>query len=198
MADVPADRRCSPALSIAGPALEAMRYTANEEELQNLFANLLAASMDSDKSSMVHRAFVDIIRNISSDEAKIIKYLFDNKNQCASIDLKMEVRVEGGRPLFFTLDLFYSMIIIDSGCEVQGGSNIYIDNLIRLRLLEVLEGRTMTDESQYRKIKEHPNTEEYEIYAQSKGGKLRFRNGIIQLTGLGISFASICVCKKNR
>ena len=61
---------------VAGPLIEAMRFTGDNEELREMFANLLANSMDKNTASKAHPAYVDIIKNITSDEAKLIKYFF--------------------------------------------------------------------------------------------------------------------------
>src|SRR5258707_14575419 len=46
--DVPPERITSPDPHVVGPALEALRYTGHEENLRELYANLLATSLDAD------------------------------------------------------------------------------------------------------------------------------------------------------
>src|SRR5438874_638088 len=45
--NVPPERIVTPPLHVAGPVLESLRYTGNEPALREMYANLLAASMDS-------------------------------------------------------------------------------------------------------------------------------------------------------
>ena len=73
--DTPVDEICSPDLAVAGPALESLRYTGHKESLSELYANLLASAMDLKTAKTAHPGFVEIIRNMSSDEADEAKVL---------------------------------------------------------------------------------------------------------------------------
>ncbi len=70
---IPPEQIVTPNPSVAVPALEAMRYTAHEPSLRELFANLLATAMDKDTSEKIHPAFVEIIRQMTPDEARIFR-----------------------------------------------------------------------------------------------------------------------------
>lgn len=72
---VPSERLVTPNPSVAVPALEAMRYTAHEPSLRELFANLLATAMDKETSEKAHPAFIDLIRQMTPDEAQIFKFI---------------------------------------------------------------------------------------------------------------------------
>ena len=73
--EVPEERLRPPEPNIGGPALESLRYTEHKEDLRELYASLLATAMDSATLAQAHPAFVEIIRQLSSDEAKIIRSL---------------------------------------------------------------------------------------------------------------------------
>ena len=62
----------SPDPAIAVPVVEAMRYTSHKEELRQMFTNLLGEAMNAD-STDDHPAFVNIIKQLSPDEGKMIK-----------------------------------------------------------------------------------------------------------------------------
>jgi hypothetical protein len=70
---IPEGRIVTPPLPVAGPALEAMRFTGSESALRELYANLLATAMDKDRIEQAHPAFVEIIKQLSPDEAKLLK-----------------------------------------------------------------------------------------------------------------------------
>ncbi|OWF71984.1 hypothetical protein B4903_22605 [Yersinia frederiksenii] len=74
--DVPPENLISPKANVAGPALEALRYIGHDESLSNLYANLLASSMNKDTANSTHPSFVDIIKQLTSDEAKLFKLFF--------------------------------------------------------------------------------------------------------------------------
>ena len=54
-----------PEAYIAVPALEALSYSINNETLRNMYANLLANSMNKNTKDSVHPSFVDIIKQMS-------------------------------------------------------------------------------------------------------------------------------------
>jgi len=73
--DIPVENRQEPALNIVGPTLEALRYNLDEEELKEMFTNLLLSSMDNRVSQNCHPAFVEIIKQLNSNDAKLLKAL---------------------------------------------------------------------------------------------------------------------------
>jgi len=60
--EIPDDKKCDPKLMISGPTLEALKYTFDEKELREMFLNLLASSMNADKSEIAHPSFVEVIK----------------------------------------------------------------------------------------------------------------------------------------
>jgi Abortive infection alpha len=59
---IPEENRVEPALIIAGPAIDSMKYCGSEPYLRDFFANLLAAAMDSRTTDAAHPAFVEMIK----------------------------------------------------------------------------------------------------------------------------------------
>ena len=64
---------------IAVPAVQYISYCMNNEELRNMYANLLANSMNKVVKDGVHPGFVEIIKQLSPDEAKFLKYMGNTK-----------------------------------------------------------------------------------------------------------------------
>ena len=75
VAGIPPQHRVEPKLVVAGPALEAMKYCGSEPHLRELFANLLAASMDGRRAASAHPAFVEMVKQLSPGEARILRYM---------------------------------------------------------------------------------------------------------------------------
>lgn len=61
-----------PEAYVAVPAIQAISYSMNSEELRNLYANLLAKAMNSDTKDMVHPSFVEIIKQMSPIDALVL------------------------------------------------------------------------------------------------------------------------------
>lgn len=77
--DVPPENIRTPDPAVAGPALESLRYVGHKESLSELYANLLASSMDAETAKNAHPGFVEIIRNLSADEAKVLTFLYKHR-----------------------------------------------------------------------------------------------------------------------
>ncbi len=71
--DVPEENIITPPINIAGPAIEAMRFTGENDELREMYVNLLAASMDKRTSNNVFPRFVEITKNLTTKDAIILK-----------------------------------------------------------------------------------------------------------------------------
>ena len=69
---VPEDRQQDAAPSIALPVMMALRYMEDESILTEMFLNLLARAIDTDRSREAHPGFVKIIEQLSPDEALFI------------------------------------------------------------------------------------------------------------------------------
>jgi Abortive infection alpha len=76
---VPEERRISPPPQILGPVVEGIRYEPEGTPLDEMFQHLLSSSMDSERVSTAHPAFPALIRQLSSDEARILVLLKDRQ-----------------------------------------------------------------------------------------------------------------------
>jgi abortive infection alpha-like protein len=72
---VPEANRISPAPQIIGPVLEGVRYEPEDTPIDQMFSELLSRSMDRERVNEAHPAYPIIIKQLSSDEAKILSSL---------------------------------------------------------------------------------------------------------------------------
>ena len=87
---IPEEKFVEPEPYVAIPAIQQISYCQNSEELRDLYANLLTSSMNADKKWQVHPSFVDIIKQLTPDEAKIIRSIPNFKNNfMPAIDVKL-------------------------------------------------------------------------------------------------------------
>ena len=66
----------TPEAYVAVPALQAISYSMDSEELRNMYANLLAKAMNVDEKDKVHPAFVELIKQMAPQEALILDGIF--------------------------------------------------------------------------------------------------------------------------
>ena len=74
--NIPAENLQEPPLMIAGPVLEALKYTYDEDYLREMYENLLASAMDNRNTNNAHPSFVDAIKQMSPLDARIYAFFF--------------------------------------------------------------------------------------------------------------------------
>lgn len=66
-------RLVTPRLEVDVPALESRRYADEVPELQEMYVNFLGTAMDRETAMRAHPAFAEIIRQMTPDEARIVR-----------------------------------------------------------------------------------------------------------------------------
>lgn len=81
-----------PEAYVAVPAINAISYSYQSDVLLNMYANLLASSMLKDRKWKVHPSYVEIIKQLLPDEAKLLMHIANNtgENEYPLISLSME------------------------------------------------------------------------------------------------------------
>lgn len=186
------DKIITPDPAIVGPALEALRYTGNNEIISELYANLIANAMDLDTVKSAHPGFVEIIKNMTSDEALIVQ-VFSKNMAKPIVDLTLK---DGSGEI--TVISNYSNIGVEAHCKYPELTSSYLDNLCRLGILRIPPGRHLVAADAYDSI---VKTREFEaIYkALSKNEKemtVTKERKFIELTELGVLFRAACVSDK--
>ena len=102
--DVPLERIEPPPIEIAGPTLDAIRYTGDHAHLRELFTNLLASSIDSKTVVDVHPAFVSVIQSLTSNDAKLLKCIARKRPTRAGLGYKKDIKTEDQIRLEHTAD----------------------------------------------------------------------------------------------
>jgi hypothetical protein len=198
LAGVPPERMATPPPNVAGPALEALRFTGHEESLRDMYANLLAASMDTKTAFEAHPSFVEIIKQISPDEARILR-LFAQPRAFPLLDVRWEFSEQndersGGQDVL----RHFSTIGQEAGCTFPDLTPRYLDNLCRLGLAEIPTFFTYTAKGVYEPLEQHPII--LALKAKIEGDPAKKFNASrqgLRVTELGKQFCRICVISHN-
>lgn len=188
--NVPEENIVTPPPHVAGPALESLRYTGSINELKELYANLLASSMDSATTKDAHPSFVEIIKQLSSDEAKLLTALISKEQEPAVTIRNNRKDNSGGR------DQFRNFTVLGEKVGVQDFSRIpnYLDNLCRLGLLKIPASYVLVGENIYKHLDEHPVVKSIiESINKDDSRKSDLVHKTIMVTGLGRQFINTCV-----
>lgn len=195
------DKIVEPETYVAVPAIQAISYSMNSEELRNLYANLLAKAMNSDTKDMVHPSFVEIIKQLSPIDSKIFKEIGSTPSftvaKITAIEYESIESLRQYKTLSESLKSSSKSFSFDRITNIDLDYQIVltsIDNLLRLRLIKEeqlyynaipsdLRG-TKVFESIRSKIKEQMTTKNWTYEEISHD---------ITLTSLGCNFFNICV-----
>lgn len=181
------DKIVTPDAYVAVPALQAISYSMDSEELRNLYANLLAKSMIEDSKDSVHPSFIEIIKQMSPVDAKIFKLIFQADVR-PLIDLTVASGAGGTHPIQFHCSWIDILPIKQVATS--------IDNLIRLGLIEIPYGVSYTTKSVYDRIKQNPlfqTLEQQSLTALGTGDKFEYEEQYIKITDLSTLFYTVCV-----
>ena len=166
----------------------------DNDELRDMYANLLANSMTSIVKNGVHPGFVDIIKQLSPDEAKILRY-FATENIIPTITLRYENNDGSG----ISVVKNFSNVGELTQCENQYTVNKYFDNLNRLGLVESSAVMSaLTDKTLYEPLKKQSYIKtRIADSAVKKAGfeKYEIVEGYMSITDYGREFCNICISK---
>jgi len=192
--NIPIEDIQQPKANIGVPTVDALRYTGEEPDLAEMYANLLANSMDKATAYEAHPGFVDIIKNMASDEAKIMMFLSRNLYY-PLINIKA---VNKANKSFRIAYRHISLLGIDSGGEPPPLAANYIDNLERLGLVSVSTMTKMHDTKNYTRIKEFKQIAGF-IEDINKHDKehVEFDEMRLEVTDLGKQFIRACIIDKR-
>ncbi len=188
---VPPERIQTPNLMIAGPTLEALRFAGSDESLRELYANLLATSLDSETARNAHPSFVTIIRDMSPDEAKVMR-LFATRLNFPIVDVR---RIDPSRAVnqFDLAIRNFSLIGREAACTYPELILSYQDNLCRLGLLEIPSGEFLTEPGIYEPLENDADLQGLREESLSLGHTIRFQRKLIRRTTFGGQFCQACV-----
>lgn len=183
----------SPAPYVALPAIAALSYSMDSEELRDLYANLLSKAMVLGTKDKVHPSFVEIIKQLSPLDAIVFKEIMESSIKpiidlyICNIDDKSEiVTIEN----ITWLDRDYEVVVVA------------LANLARLGLIEIPDDYNYNNDSNYnlvrlfstyKKIYETLNCEIRTIELNNL--EVKERKKFIKLNALSETFYKICVCE---
>ncbi len=178
--DIPPEHIQEPDLAIMGPALEASKYYIEKEPIRNAFAKLIAASFDARKNESTHHSYVEIIKQMNPNDAKIFTKL---KNPFYLLCYSFSIE---SRP-YIRQDIYLD----DCHQEPSLEDSIAIGNLERLNLIAITRqrGGITTHYPETQEIITH--FKQTNLYKTSKEEIILVEQGL--LTEYGWNFRQCCL-----
>jgi len=185
---IPAEQVVEPKASIAGPALQGLAFTHEEPNLREMYLSLLATAMDGRVATEAHPAFVEIIKQLTSEEARLLQAVLRSASSLPVAEIRIAtVGAEGWRILDrHLMDL--RNVATKLPVEMPRGPAM-LDNWVRLGLVEVDYDTQLVGKDAYKWVQERPEYERLSSKHGTETEKVSFQGGIVSRTALGIQFA---------
>lgn len=184
-ADIPVENIIEPKASIAGPVLQGLAFSNEEVPLREMYLKLLATSMDDRVATNAHPAFVEIIRQLNSEEASLLGNLIKVRPSIPIIELRQ--KVSGGYIPMEKHVLNLTNSNSNLPVELSNRAAI-IDNWIRLGLVEVSYTSSLIEESLYGWVMERPEYKAIFSLLKEKDQELDYAKGLMTWTAFGKKF----------
>lgn len=185
---IPEEKIIPVAPEIGVPIAEKLAYV-RDDRLSDLYIALLTKASCADTVSQAHPSFVNVINNISPDEAHLLEYFFADEPLLFVRAKRVYIKTNA---FSFAGDLLLAQVNLTS---LAFALNVpaYLSNLTGLGLLSINHGRTVANsaaayeliESEWRPqfAESHPTDPEFE---------LRFERGVVTATEFGRQFIAAC------
>ncbi|MDU7463111.1 MAG: DUF4393 domain-containing protein [Haemophilus haemolyticus] len=147
-AKIPEENKQEPDVEVIGSTLESAKFRINKDEIRDMFSNLIVSAMDSSKANDIHPSFSEMIKMLSPLDAQNLYYLYHNRDE--TISSVRETSTTGG----YT-EHFKHIFLGNPKCQDNTLIEPSIDNLIRLKLVDVTYDAQKNDESLYEKHREN-------------------------------------------
>ena len=190
---IPVENLISPRVNILGPTIDGLKYNLDEEYIKEMFENLLISDMDNRKQSKVLPAYIEIIKQLSKEDAEFLKLLFRNNGSLCAVQMRLKDTNTDGYACICDYVIYdYNSQGPISAYSTLQLNPLIIDNLQMHRLIEL----------DYSLYYSHPSkTEQYDILTNNIKGNynlkdnqtFEYKNGILRTTEFGRNFIDICL-----
>jgi hypothetical protein len=186
---IPAEHIVEPKASIAGPTLQGLAFTHEEPNLKEMYLSLLATAMDGRTAAIAHPAFVEIIKQLDSEDARLIDAVL--KSQSAMPIIQIRRNLKNGSEFILLAQHLLNLHDTTTGNPVEDPIHpAMVDNWIRLGLVEVAYDRHLADITKYAWATQRPEFLRLSQGTQTDKEKVEYTKGILQRTELGKRFAN--------
>ncbi|MCL2556007.1 MAG: DUF4393 domain-containing protein [Firmicutes bacterium] len=139
--NIPVENRQEAPINILVPILDSLKARLDEEELKNMFTKLLKNSMDNRVSDKCHPAYVNVINQLSSNDARLLKDMANDKINNAVVYTKLKDKILDGIYQLNVIDGNYILALKQDDKQTEkltiGKINKSISSLKRLGIIKI-------------------------------------------------------------
>jgi len=198
LAGVPEENLRTPPLNVAVPAMMGLSYSLDEEAIREMYLNLIARASDDRAPDAAHPAFAEIIKQLSAPEAVDLLGVLRLKTlpivqlRRETVDPEKPTRLlgPGHRPGTTFYNHLTSYVDEETGEPAEHPKGpMFIDNWIRLGLIEVDYVNSFQNPTWYEWVPERPEYQRLAAELESlPTADVGVRNGMLTATAFGEAF----------
>lgn len=190
---IPIENIITPPSYIAVPALQSISYCMDDDELREMFAELLAHAMNTETVDNVHPTYVEIIKQMSPYDAVVFKKLI---KEIIIPCIEIKYVSKESRVSYPISDL---VVFSDFITHPLVPTQICLENLERLHLIEINRKSKLNACDRYQMLKGACSVyvnqfiEENKSIFNPKEWEVSFDEFVIEIRGFGQFFARACL-----
>ena len=183
---IPEDKLIEPDIQIVAPALDASKYCVENEILRNMFSNYIVSSINIDTSDFSQPIFIDILKNLTPFECRILNSVFNNCEVEVSVNHKPHPMFETILQILITLNKLNSYGLI----KFKANKSKFTEK-DKAKLLKYIKHNKLDKTNQFFRISVF---ESLHTKVDQEGHiTLKFKLSVLPITPLGIAFNIVCV-----
>jgi len=183
---IPSENLISPRVNILGPTIDGLKYNLDEEHIKEMFTNILLSEMNNKQQKKVLPSYIEIVKQLSKDDAKLLKFIKDNKLSCEPI-IKLQLNSNSG--IYYPSDDIF--LIVNNSFQLI--PSIIIDNLSRLKIIDLDFLSWRNNEDLYKNAFQKIKNETPMGMIPSSSTKLDYSKGLLKITNYGKNLIDICL-----
>ena len=187
ISQIPPDNVIEPKASIAAPTIQALAYSHEEIDLKEMYLNLLSTAMDDRHFQDAHPAFVEIIKQMTSEEARIAKLLLPLKSELTIAMIKLEFKPNGNYRVLLN-HLLNGMSRENQPVESPQQPAI-LENFVRLGLITIDYTSELHGEQAYNWVNNRPEVLRFKSEHHGDDREVSYQKGVLKATDFGKKFA---------
>ena len=188
--ETPVDDVCEVSPEIGVPITEKLSYVTNEE-LSEMFVELLAKASHFKSANVAHPSFVNIINSVSPDEVILLKSI-RHTPLIPCIEVRLQ-KINANQ--YNVLDPLVVELPCLSELAYPGNVAAYFSNLEGLGIVSVLRDSFMVGDNIYEPIESLARERYAKISESASDGELSFRRRQIEFTSFGSLFLEACFAR---
>lgn len=186
---IPEAERIEPSLGLIYSVQQSCTVAIESQTLQQIFENLVVGAMDRRTAQGILPVHAEILRQLTSDEAKILK-LIHKKGRLPLISVRSDIKNQDGAG--HTVYENFSLFGKEAKCDLLANMPVYIDNLCRLQITTIPEFSQLASKELYEPLKNSLFILNLKTKIESSGNICTIQEKYLQITPFGRSLCSAC------